>query len=557
MAAISLPRFAGMVVIVSSCASFLHGETPEAPPEEAVLKDAGIATDGPALLDFFRKRTLSDEDQAALAEKVQRLGDASFPVRTRASRELIAAGRPALVYLRAALKDDDPERKRRAEQCVLAIEGGSDLATTFAAARLLASHRPEGTAEALLGYLPLVDDEVLEEEILTTLRAVGTSAGKADESLVAALKDRVPARRAAAAYVLGRLPASARPRVEPLLEDIDARVRFRAAQGLLAGKNKEAVPVFVALLGKGPEPLAYAAEEVLGRIAGEQSPQAWLGAGTAGERQKCREAWETWWKAAGTDLADDALDVEQRQLGYTLICCCDGYNAGKGKVWEVDARGKTRWEINVANYPVDAVSVPGNRVLIAEQGGMCLTERDTQGKVLWKHEVRENLVSCQRLPNGNTFLATYSQVSEVTREHKEVFTYPSAHGTIYSAAKLRNGHVAYLGSNNVLAELDEKGKEIKALKVDASGAGLFKFDPLTGGRYLVGQNTLRKVVEFDATGKAVWDCPFANANSVERLPNGNILVCSWSEKRVVEMTRAGKTQWELKLEGGPLRIQRR
>src|SRR5262249_41690076 len=157
-----------------------------------------------------------------------------------------------------------------------------------------------------------------------------------------------------------------------------------------------------------------------------------------------------------------------------------------------------------------------DRVLIAEQSGMCVSERDLKGKVLWEHKVRENLVSCQRMLNGNTFFATYSQLIEVTREHKEVCNHATRHGTIYSAAKLRNGHIVYLGSAGVLAEIDERGQEVRTVKVDAAGAGLYKFEPLSGDRFLLGQHGVRKVVEYDSTGKTVWDCTLANANAVTR-----------------------------------------
>jgi hypothetical protein len=383
---------------------------------------------------------------------------------------------------------------------------------------------------------------------------VGSPAGKPDDALVAALKDRAPTRRAAAGFVLGRLPSAGRPRVELLLEDPEPKVRYRAALGLMAGKKKEAVPVLIALVEEAPETLAFLVEDKLRRIAAEQSPDVGLG---SDDRRQCRVAWDNWWKANAANIDPAVLDIEQHLLGRTLICCCDGYNNGKGKVWEVDSRGKSIWEINTANYPVDAVIVAGNRVLIAEQSGMRVTERDLKGAILWEHAVRENLVSVQRLPNGNTFIATYSQVFEVTREHKELYNYQTKYGTIYSAAKLRNGHIAYLGANDVLAEIDDKGQEIRKLKVDASGAGLFKFEPQLNGRFLLGQNLAHKVVEFDGAGKAVWECPLSNANSVERLSNGNVLACSWADKRVVEVNRGGKVLWEVKLEGGPLRIQRR
>ncbi len=558
MAAVRHTRLVALVLVLLACPLALRSEAPEANPDETILQQAGLKADGPALLAFFRQRTLSDEELARLFDKVKLLGDMSFPVRRKAAADLIAAGRPALGALRPALNDPDPECARRAAQCVHAIETGSDAAAAIAAARLLAVRNPDGAAAVVLNYLPMVDDEVLEEELLSALRVVGVRDGKAEAPLLAALQDAKPLRRAAAAFVLGRLPAANRPaQLAALLADADARVRFRTAQGLLAGKEKAAVPVLVALLDDGPAPLAYVAEGMLGRIAGEDAPRVWLGAGEAEERRRCRSAWTDWWKAHGNDLPQSALDVEERQLGVTLICCCDGYNNGKGKVWEIDARGNTRWEINNANYPVDAMMISDQLVLIAEQSGMCVTERDRKGTVLWEHKVSENLVSCQRLPNGNTFLATYTHLFEVTRDHKELYNYQTQHGTIYSAARLRNGHIAYLGSNGALVELDARGQELRALKVDASGAGLYKFEPLAGGRFLIGQNGAHKVVEFDNIGKVVWDCPLANANSVTRLPGGNLVACSWPDRRVVEVNRAGRVVWELKLDGGPLRIQRR
>jgi hypothetical protein len=86
------------------------------------LKAKGQANDGPALLDFFRKHTLSDADRAQLAETARRLGAPAFAVREKASRDLLKAGGPALPILRAAVVDPDLEISHRAERCLAAIE---------------------------------------------------------------------------------------------------------------------------------------------------------------------------------------------------------------------------------------------------------------------------------------------------------------------------------------------------------------------------------------------------------------------------------------------------
>jgi PQQ-like domain len=544
------------VGVLLAWTALLHGDDANRSADEATLKDAGYATDNPALLDFFRQRTLSDADRDRLARNVRKLGDASFVVREKASADLLAAGRSAVAFLTPALKDPDPEVVSRARRCLDRIGNTAAISQELAAVRLLALHNPPGSAQVLLNYLPFANDEVVEEEVLASLGSIAVANGKADAVLTAALTDRVPERRAAAGFLLSRLPAPARdPRTHSLLTDPDPRVRLRTAQGLIAGKEKAGIPVLIALLGDGPLPAAWSAEELLGRIAGEQAPAVALGAGQETDRRKCRDAWDEWWRTYEAKLDLGPLDLSERLRGLTLLCASDGYNSGKGRVWEIGLDGKTRWEINDVQSPVDAQMLPGNRILIAEQGGRRVTERDMQGKVLWEYKPTGNVVAAQRLPNANTFIATNDKLYEVNREGKEVVTYPGHQGTMWSAVKLRNGHVAYMGSNYHLVELDEKGKEIKSFKINFSGIGLVKPEPLMGGRYLVGQVT--NLVELNDAGKVVWECPVPAAASACRLPNGNTLACSQTNRRMWEIDRSGKVLWEQRLEGALMRIRRR
>jgi HEAT repeats/PQQ-like domain len=543
-----------LILIVA--AALLVGEEPATSHDETLLRDAGVPTDAAGLLDFFRKRTLSEAEQARIAQTVQKLGDQSFAVRQKASADLIGLGRLARPYLKPALQDSDPEVARRAERCLAQIESTAGTVLPLAAARLLGVRKPAGAIPVILNFLPLADDELLEAELLETLAAVGFSGGKADPALAAALNDSAPARRSAAALLLGQSgSAEQRTAVRKLLEDPQPRVRLQAAEGLVRGGDKEAVPVLIALLGEAPLPVAWPAEELLCRIAGDAAPHAWLRGGNDAERRSVQAAWTDWWRQHRDKIELARLDAERRLLGLTLVCACDGYNQGKGKVWEVGPDGKPRWEINNANYPVDAQWLPGNRVLIAEQSGRKVTERDLTGKVLWEYAVRDSLVACQRLSNGNTFLATYTQLLEITPDGTSVFSHSPNGTTIYAAQKLGAGRFAYLGSDGVLVELDSAGKQLNRLKLEPAPTGLVKFTALPGGRYLVGRTA--KVVELDKTGKVIWECPFANANSVIRLANGNILACSYPGRSVAEIDRSGKMVWQMPLEGGPLRASRR
>jgi len=534
----------------------LPAEEPAPSYDETLLKDAGVPTDDAGLLDFFRKRTLSLAEQSHIAKTVQKLGDQSFAAREKACADLVGLGRMARPYLKPALQDRDPEVVRRAERCLAQIESATASMVPLAAARLLAVRKPAGATKVILNFLPLADDDLLEAELLTALAAVGFAGGKADPALVAALNDSAPARRGAAALVLGQSGSAAeRTAARKLLDDPQPRVRLQAAEGLVRGGDKAAIPVLIALLGEAPMPVAWPAEELLCRVAGETAPRAWLRGGSDAERRTVQGAWTDWWRQQRDKIDLARLDIDSRLLGVTLVCACDGYNQGKGRVWEIGPDGKTRWEINNANYPVDAQWLPGNRVLLAEQSGRKVTERDLAGKVLWEYAVRDSLVACQRLSNGNTFLATYSQLLEVTPEGKTAFSHSPNSTTVYAAHKLTGGRFAYLGADGMLVELDDKGKELKKLRLEPAATGLVKFEVLPGGRYLVGR--AEKIVELDESGKVIWECAFANANSVTRLPNGNILAGSYPQRCVAEIDRSGKIVWQVPLEGGPLRVHRR
>src|SRR5262245_52849264 len=175
---------------------------------EKILRDARITPDGPALLRYFRERTLSERDRARLANMVRLLGHAEYRVRRKAFADLIAAGRPALVFINQALKDPDLEIARRAEELKRRIEVGDD-SLTVAAAHVVAAHKPPGTVAVLLAYFPMADDPLVRETLFEALATAGIQDGKVDPVLTAALTDKAAPRRGAAAYVLGRMGGQA------------------------------------------------------------------------------------------------------------------------------------------------------------------------------------------------------------------------------------------------------------------------------------------------------------------------------------------------------------
>jgi HEAT repeat protein len=262
---------------------------------EAVLRQAKVPGDGPALLAFFRQRTLTPTNQARLADLIKKLGHDDFATRLKAHRELLAAGPSALDLLRHAEKNPDPEIARRAQRIVAQLNAGDDLTLLAAAARVLGQRKPAGAVQGLLAYLPFVHNEDVEEAMFDALAAAGLSGGKADPPLTRALTAQNPALRSAAAFVLARLPRQ-RPAVRRLLSDSKVKVRFHAARALFLAGDHGAVGVLIGLLEKGPNAWAWKSEELLCRLLGHQEPPATLRTASKSERRECAAAWRKWWE---------------------------------------------------------------------------------------------------------------------------------------------------------------------------------------------------------------------------------------------------------------------
>src|SRR2546421_8766937 len=89
--------------------------------DEHTLQAVGLGTTGAELLEFFRRRTLTDAERDRIQTLVRQLGDNSFRIRERASTDLAARGITVASFLRPAIQDADLEVARRAEECLRVI----------------------------------------------------------------------------------------------------------------------------------------------------------------------------------------------------------------------------------------------------------------------------------------------------------------------------------------------------------------------------------------------------------------------------------------------------
>jgi HEAT repeat protein len=524
--------------------------------DEATLKEANLGTDAPALLAFFKKHTIGDTDPERIKQCIADLGDDSFAVREKANEQLISYGPAARLPLREAARSSDVEVAVRAARTLEQIEKEGGPQIVAACARLLADLNPNGATEALLAYVPAAEDQVVVDEVARSLVIVGFRSGKTSSALVDALTDKLAVRRAVAAEALCRAGgATERPLARKLLQDADAMVRLRTALAFFDTHDKEAIPVLISLLVELPRDQVWRAEDALYVVSGDKAPAGSMGPDEL-SRREYRNQWQQWWQENGKDIDLAKLEGRQKQLGLTLLALMENRGQAMGRVEEIDATGKVKWQIEGLKYPIDAQMIGDDRVLVSEYTSRTVTERTLKGEVKWTKTLSGFVLGARRLANGNTFIVARNAVMVVDKEGKEVATVNRAND-IAAGTRLRNGDFAIVTNLGQFIRMTPDGKEVKSFPVGQVLNIGSNIEVQPSGRVLVPLYNMNKVVEYDAEGKQLWETPVTLPTSVTRLPNGNILVASRNTRTVFELDRNGKEVWKHMTDGMPMRASRR
>jgi hypothetical protein len=537
--------------------------------DRALLSNLGLGSDGPALLDYFRKRTYPETNPKETARLIDQLGNEDFEIRDKAHVRLLDIGAGALAGIKQAEKNKDPEVNRRAHELLQRIEANAEPGVQAATARLIAKLKPTGAAEVLLNYLPFAADQQVSDEICKSLGAVAVVAGKVEPCVLQAMADKLPVKRGAAGEACARARATDQlPAVRKLLADPDPAVRLRVALALVPYKEKEIVPVLVDVLGYlSPERL-WPAEEILVNLAGDHCPSVSLGT-TEATRKSCRAAWQAWLDKEGGSLNLARLGETRAMLGYTLVVqqMSNKIAGGRrppamGEIIELDTARppKVRWKFDVPTYPVDAqiVKVDGaERVLVAEYQGSRVSERDFKGTIKWEKNVGGSPLGVQRLPTGNTFVVMQNRLLEIDRQGNEAFALTRPNHDILRARKLRSGDVVIVTNNGTCLRIDGKSQKVQKTFHVGQMVLFGSIDVLADGGLLIPDFQQNRVVEFNADGRQIKTFTVQWPNSVMRLPNGHTLVGSQNTSRLAEFDRAGREVWSHTLEGMPLNARRR
>jgi HEAT repeat protein len=265
----------------------------ETSADEQVFRDAGLDPSATGVVQFFRDRTGSPQPDQITA-LIRQLGGSDG---VSALAALIRIGYPAVAQLRPVANGlEDLVAAQRARRCLELIEGRNGERLARSGAHLIATLHPGDSPALLLAYLPYAESEAVRRDLEDALLSVTPANGRPDATLLAALGDAVPLRRAAAAAAVCRSGGTdSVVAVRPLLKDAVPLVRQKAALGLAAHNVAEAVPVLIDLLAEGSIDRREI-EDYLSRLAGEWAVAAPKGADRVAVQLR-RETWAAWWRS--------------------------------------------------------------------------------------------------------------------------------------------------------------------------------------------------------------------------------------------------------------------
>ncbi len=516
------------------------------------LRNRGVNIGGAELVAFVRKAIPTPEAIAAYHVELKKLASRSSAERAKAAHALVEMGPVVRPLLRQALQnyDLDVETRRRVGQCLDHYPADYDTYVMMAAARVLARNKADGALAVLFDYLPYAINESVRQELQTALNTLVADA-KDDKPLRVLLSDKSAPRRAAAVESLLRAGRLSAKEAEKFLADPSPQVRFQTAIALIDKFDKAGLQTLIALLPDLAGEQTNLAMEYLIRVGGADSPGTSL---RDTNLAKMKEAWTAWYAKNEAKL-DLAKAMKQEELGITLVTSA-GLKGLSGVVAELSPKGEVNWKFEGIRYPLDIQYVARDRVLVAEYLNKRVTERDTKGTVLWEKAINMP-IACQRLPNGDTFIASRQSLTIVDRDGKDVFTGFQQAGSITAAVRLRDGHMVAILSTGQCHLLDPAGKEVRNFRVGQVYTLGGNIDILPNGRLLVPLYNESRVVEIDLLGNVHAQFACVRPTSAIRLKNGNTLVTQLTGNRVLEVNPQGGEVSSWTTEGRPWRVRRR
>ena len=215
------------------------------------------------------------------------------------------------------------------------------------------------------------------------------------------------------------------------------------------------------------------------------------------------------------------------------------------------------------------------RLVIAAEGGKQVAIADVDGKVLWKHPIKQ-VHDVHLLGNGNILVNNgWTKVMEVNLGGETVWEYDSSKTEGYKGEKieihafqrLANGHtmIAESGISRIV-EVDREGKLVSEIPLQVKDPHPHRdtrlVRKLDNGDYLVSHEGEERVARYNTAGEVVWNYQIplfgkepakghgpegygAKTFSAMILKNGNYLIATGNGHSVLEVTPDKEIVWHL------------
>ncbi len=238
-----------------------------------------------------------------------------------------------------------------------------------------------------------------------------------------------------------------------------------------------------------------------------------------------------------TDTSPIGVNDAERVGARTLIACTglapgldtavpDGVvdnrvilvNAAGQIVWQYGQFGQTGNGSNLLNTPVQSTWLPGNNVLITDQGNNRIIEVNMKKRIIWQY------------PGSNT-------------NDSDQLNSPN------SAELLGNGHILIADENNNRAiEVTRADKIVKTYSAGGTVLELGFASRLSNGDTLLTDSGNARAVEVNKNDQVVWQYytdtnalsfPVPMPSHAVRLKNGDTLISDQINNRVLRVTKTG------------------
>ncbi|MFO0938183.1 MAG: hypothetical protein U0798_16890 [Gemmataceae bacterium] len=294
-------------------------------------------------------------------------------------------------------------------------------------------------------------------------------------------------------------------------------------------------------------------EDMLLQLAGKDAPKAKYGK-SKDSLESYRNSWKKWWteKRSATDLAK--FNYAPRTDGTLLIVEMNsqGYGMGNVTLYSPNLKEKVKF-LNLAQ-PMDAVSLPGNRIAVAEQNSSRVTIRNYMNDVLHSIDGINQPMNLQLLASGKIFVIQRNGAAEYDLEGKKGWSYDRA-GNNYDvdgARQFPNGECIFFVHGDQKNNCVRVGRDCKEIGKPFP-LGQIYYQPAlevisNDEFYMTDYNKISKYSIKDK--KANWTHNVSGVTCLQQLPNGNLLYVLSNQNKVVEITPEKEEVWEHQFTSG-------